>query len=76
MSEVITVIVLGIVAILFFAVGVLYVHITKKSAKASHTAFNKQEYVKQNRAEFGVENRGTSMDGQKIFTVSPSDIGL
>lgn len=76
MSEIIVGIILAVVIILFVIAGWSYIRTTQKSVKATHSVFNKQEYVKQNRAKFGVENRGTSMDGHKIFTVSPSDIGL
>jgi len=76
MSEIVINIVLVIFAALFFIAGGFYIHTTKKSANANQSSFNKQEYVKQNRAKFGVENRGTSMDDRKIFTVSPSDIGI
>ena len=69
-------IVLALVVIVFCLIGIEYVRTTKKSIRDDTEAFNKQEYVKQNRSKFGVENRGTSMDGRKIFTVSPSDLGL
>lgn len=65
-----------IVVALFLFAGVYYIRNTMKSAEINCTAFNKQSYVKKNRRQFGVENRGTSMDGKEIFTVSPVDMGL
>ena len=76
MAEIIGNTILAVVIGLFVIAGWSYIRTTKKSVKATYSVFNKQEYVKQNRTKFGVENRGTSMDGHKIFTVSPSDIGL
>ena len=35
-----------------------------------------QSYVKENIKQFGANNRGTSMDKQKIFVVTPSDLGI
>lgn len=37
---------------------------------------SKQSYVKENIEHFGANNRGTSMDKQKIFVVSSSDLGI
>ena len=76
MSKIFIGIVFLIAVLLFGFAGQAYVRATRKSVKAAHAVVNRQKFVKQNRAKFGVENRGTSMDGCKIFTVSPSDIGL
>ena len=58
------------------AVGAVYVHATACSSSRNIDQTNKQEYVKQNRNYFGASNKGTSMDGQEIYTVEYSKLGF
>ena len=66
-------VILVIVALTIAFIGGYYVHLAKNARKAIS---NKQLYVKENIKQFGANNRGTSMDKQKIFVVSPSDLGI
>lgn len=59
-----------------FYLGIHYIREIKASTQRADTQFNKQDFVKENREQFGASNRGTSMDGRKIYAKSPSDLGL
>ena len=65
-----------LVAVGSIAVGVAYVYATAFSSSRNIDRTNKQEYVKQNRNYFGASNKGTSMDGQKIYIVEYSKLGF
>lgn len=56
--------------------GIRYIREIKAAAQRVDAQFNKQDYVKENRETFGASNMGTSMDGRKIYSKSPSDLGL
>lgn len=66
-------ILLVIVALIIVFIGWYYVHLANSAKKKKES---KQLYVKENIKQFGANNRGTSMDKQKIFVVSPSDLGI
>ena len=66
-------ILLVIVALIIAFVGGYYVHLANNAKRQKES---KQLYVKENIKQFGANNRGTSMDKQKIFVVSPSDLGI
>lgn len=76
MSEIIFGAVLVAITGFIFHLGIHYLQEIKASSQRVDTQFNKQEYVKENREQVGVSNRGTSMDGRKIYSKSPSDFGL
>lgn len=76
MSEIIFGAVLVAIVGFIFHLGIRYLQEIKASSQRVDTQFNKQEYVKENREQVGVSNRGTSMDGRKIYSKSPSDLGL
>jgi high-affinity Fe2+/Pb2+ permease len=68
--------VLVLITAFVFYLGIHYIHETKALTQRGDTQFNKQDYVKKNREQFGASNRGTSMDGRNIYAKSPSDLGL
>lgn len=76
MTEVIFGIVLLLITIFIICLGIHYIHEIKASTRRTDTQFNKQEYVKDNRQQVGVSNRGSSMDERKIYIIGPSDLGL
>ena len=54
-------------------IGKRYVYFAKNVKQKKES---KQSYVRNNINRFGVNNRGTSMDKQNIFVVSPSELGI
>lgn len=64
----------AILVLLFGFMCIVYIRMVGRSSKTPE--FDKQDYVKKNRIRFGVNNKGTSMDCCKIFTVSTSGLGL
>lgn len=66
-------IILVIVALTIAFIGGYYAHLANKAKQQKKCT---QSYVKENMKQFGANNRGTSMDKQKIFVVSPSDLGI
>ena len=76
MFEIIGWIIFSAFIVLFVMAGLVYVQITRRSVNRISSVFNKQENVKRNKDKFGVLCSGASMDGQAIFTASPSDIGV
>lgn len=66
-------IILVIVVLTIAFIGGYYAHLAHNAKQQKES---KQSYVQENIKQFGANNRGTSMDKQKIFVVSPSDLGL
>lgn len=65
---------LAIVSLAIGLIGWRYIHLAKRTKQQQQKS--KQSYVKENIKQFGANNRGTSMDKQNIFVVSPSDLGI
>ena len=65
----------SLVAVIFAIafIGWKYVRLANNAKRQKES---KRLYVKKNMDQFGANNRGTSMDKQKIFVVSPSDLGI
>lgn len=61
----------------FFYLGYLYIKETKTSCEKnnSNQSFNKQEWVKQNRNVFGI-NEKECHDIKEVYTVSPERMGF
>ena len=64
---------LVIVPLSIAVIGWRYVRLAKSTKQQTES---KQSYVRENMKQFGANNRGTSMDKQKIFVISPSDLGI
>lgn len=76
MSVIIIPAVLCFITAVIIIIGIRYIRAAKAAAQRRNTKFNKQRYVKEQRKQFGASNRGTSMDGRKIYAKSPSELGL
>ena len=64
---------LFIVPLAIAFIGWRYARLAKSTKQQTES---KQSYVRENMKQFGANNRGTSMDKQKIFVISPSDLGI
>lgn len=59
-----------------FYLGIRHISDIMASTKKVVVQLNKQDYVKQNRQQYGASNRGTSMDKRNVYAKTPSDLGL
>lgn len=70
------------IAVVVFIIGGMgffcfrYVQEMKKAMRQKYGREDRQTLVKSSREAYGVVNRGTSMDGSEIFSVTPEQMGL
>lgn len=70
-------IVISLLMLGFFYLGYLYIKGTKDECEKNNTnqSFNKQEWVKQNRNVFGINDHECN-DIKHVYTVSPERMGF
>ena len=71
-------IVLSILTVSFSIIALIFTIITNRNNKPKMDMTRElRSYIKENRAQFGVSNHGTSMDSvEQIYVVSPKKMGI